>query len=69
MLKHMALKERSLPDDDGTVHFSGDDDAGEDTSTDRDFTSEGAFLVFPLVPTGQEMRYQYNFPRWLPLVS
>ena len=46
-----------------------EDDAGEDASTDRDFTSEGAFLVFPLAPTSQEMRYQYNFPRWLPLVS
>lgn len=62
-------KGRRLPDDDGTVHFSGDDDAVEDTSTDRDLTSKGAFLVFPLAPTSQETKYQYKFPRWLLLVS
>ena len=32
-------------DDKGSVHFGGDDGACEDTTTDRDFTSERAFLV------------------------
>ena len=32
-------------DDESSVHFSGDDGACEDTATDRDFTSERAFLV------------------------
>jgi hypothetical protein len=32
-------------DDDGTVHLGGDDGAGEDTTTDRDETSERALLV------------------------
>ena len=32
-------------DDKGSVHFGGDDGACEDTATDRDFTSERAFLV------------------------
>ena len=32
-------------DDKGSVHFSGDDGACEDTATDRNFTSERAFLI------------------------
>ena len=32
-------------DDKGSVHFSRDDGACEDTATDRNFTSERAFLV------------------------
>ncbi len=31
--------------DEGSVHFGRDDGAGEDTSADRDFASEGAFLI------------------------
>ena len=34
-------------DDEGAVHFGGDDGAGEDTAADRDETCEGAFLVYP----------------------
>lgn len=32
-------------DDEGSVHLGGDDCACEDTAADRDFASEGAFLV------------------------
>ena len=32
-------------DDESSVHFGGNDGACEDTATDRDFTSERAFLV------------------------
>ena len=32
-------------DDEGSMHFGGDDGAGEDTAADRDRTCEGAFLV------------------------
>lgn len=32
-------------DDDGTVHFGGDNSPGKDTTTDRDETSEWTFLV------------------------
>ena len=32
-------------DDDGTVHLSGNDGAGQDTATDGDVTDEGALLV------------------------
>ena len=31
--------------DEGSVHFGGNDGACEDTATDRDFTGERAFLV------------------------
>ena len=33
-------------DDESSVHLSRDDGAGEDTSADRDFASERAFLVY-----------------------
>ena len=33
-------------DDDGTMHFCGDDGAGEDAATDGNHTGEGAFLVY-----------------------
>lgn len=32
-------------DDQGSVHFRGDDLSGQDAATDRDHTSEWAFLV------------------------
>ena len=32
-------------DDECSVHFGGDDGACKDTATDRNFTSERAFLV------------------------
>ena len=32
-------------DDESSVHFGGDDCAGEDTAADGDFTGERAFLV------------------------
>ena len=32
-------------DDEGAVHFGGDDGAGEDAATDADETGEGTFLV------------------------
>lgn len=35
-------------DDDSTVHFSGNDGASQDTATDGNETSKGAFLVFGL---------------------
>ena len=35
-------------DDEGTVHFRGDDGAGEDTTADRDEAGEGAFLVYSM---------------------
>ena len=35
-------------DDQGAVHFRGDDGAGEDATTNRDQTSEGTFLVWTL---------------------
>lgn len=41
---------RGVPNDDGTVHFSGDDDAGKDTSTDRDLTGERTLFVYPIRP-------------------
>jgi hypothetical protein len=34
-----------LPDDDCAVHFGGDDDAREDTSTDGDLAGERTLLV------------------------
>lgn len=66
---HEAQGQEMLPDDDGTVHFSGDNDTAENTSTDRDLTSKGTFLVFPLAQARQETKYQYKFPRWPPWVS
>lgn len=33
------------PDDDGPVHFGGNDDALEDLSADGDVAGEGAFLI------------------------
>ena len=38
-------------DNEGSVHLGGDNSACEDTATDRDFASEGAFFV--CAPTGQ----------------
>jgi hypothetical protein len=32
-------------DDQGSVHLGGNDGAGEDTASDRNHASEGAFLV------------------------
>jgi hypothetical protein len=32
-------------DDDGSVHFGGDNGAGQDAASNRDHTSEGTFLV------------------------
>lgn len=32
-------------DDEGAVHLCGNDSTGEDTSSNRDFASKGAFLV------------------------
>ena len=32
-------------DDEGSVHFGGNDGASEDTATDRDETGKGTFLV------------------------
>ena len=32
-------------DDEGAVHFRGDDSTGENTAADGDFASERAFLV------------------------
>jgi hypothetical protein len=32
-------------DDDGVGHFGGVDDTGQDSSSDRDLTGEGALLV------------------------
>ena len=32
-------------DDEGSVHFGGNDGAGKDTATDGDETGERAFLV------------------------
>jgi len=32
-------------DDEGSVHFGGDDSAGEDTTADRYHAGEGTFLV------------------------
>jgi hypothetical protein len=32
-------------DDEGSVHFGGDDFAGEDAATDRYHAGEGAFLI------------------------
>ncbi|RUP49864.1 hypothetical protein BC936DRAFT_141172 [Jimgerdemannia flammicorona] len=32
-------------DNDGALHFGGDDDASENATTDRHVTSEGALLV------------------------
>ena len=32
-------------DDDGSVHFGGDDDALEDLATNADVAGEGAFLI------------------------
>lgn len=32
-------------DDDSALHLGGDDDTGQDTTTDRDITGEGALLV------------------------
>ena len=37
-------------DDDGSVHLSRDNGAGQDTATDGDETSEGALLVCILKP-------------------
>ena len=33
------------PDDDGPVHFGGNDDALEDLASDGDVAGEGAFLI------------------------
>lgn len=44
-------------DDDCSVHFGRNDTAGEDTTSDRNFTSEGAFLVC------QSPAIQYKFNR------
>jgi hypothetical protein len=33
-------------DDQGSVHFRGDDGAGEDTASDGDQAGEGTFLVW-----------------------
>ena len=33
-------------DDEGSVHFCGDDGASQDTAADRDEAGEGAFFVF-----------------------
>lgn len=35
-------------DDEGSVHFGGDDSAGEDTATDGDLAGEGAFLIYKI---------------------
>ena len=42
-------------DDEGAVHFGGDDLAGQDTATDGDVASEGALLVCYLI--SQDSRY------------
>jgi hypothetical protein len=36
----------ALPDDDCAVHFGGDNDAREDTSTDGDLAGKRALLVY-----------------------
>ena len=46
-------------DDDGAVHFRGDNGAGEDTAADRDLAGEGAFLVCNLI--GQRSIPRYKF--------
>ena len=35
-------------DDEGAVHFRGDDSAGENTAADGNFACERAFLVYKL---------------------
>ncbi len=42
--------------DEGTVHFGGDDCAGQDTATDGDETSERAFLVCVMKRVSQRDR-------------
>jgi hypothetical protein len=36
-------------DDDGSVHFGGHNATSKDTTADRNFTGEGAFLIWRLV--------------------
>ncbi len=43
-------------DDEGTVHFGGDDSAGQDTATDGDETGERAFLVCVIKHVSQRDR-------------
>jgi hypothetical protein len=38
------------PDNEGPVHFGGDDGTGQDTAADGDETSERAFLVCWITP-------------------
>lgn len=46
----------------GSVHFGGDNGAGEDTTTDGDLACEGAFLVCRIM-ISKTVRYDQN-PRW-----
>ena len=46
-------------DDEGTVHFRGDDGAGQDTTADRDEAGEGALLVYSM---GKSVSMTLGFP-------
>lgn len=47
-------------DDDGTVHLGRDDGTGQNTTTDRNQSGEGALLVF----TRSQHSIQIQFSTW-----
>jgi hypothetical protein len=53
-----------IPNDDCTMHFSRDDNTRENSTTNRDLTRKGTFLVYT-VKTILRGVYQCMFPRWL----
>ena len=44
-LLYLTMANDIPPDDDGSVHFLFDDDAGQDSATDGHVSGEGALLV------------------------
>jgi hypothetical protein len=59
-----------VPNNDGTMHFGRDDNSGKNTTTNRDLTCKGTFLVYS--PESDTIRlgvgdYRYRFLQWLPL--